>query len=121
MRPYFEKNIAEKKDRFKELEHTAKVSAELNTIIPAALHGKIDTLFIAERAGKYLLNGAGGIAHLPAGRRRLFYGFRGHAGEKCTYERIVQILRITVKNGSFTTGITYERIIKPGESLPNRN
>jgi hypothetical protein len=45
---YFDKRRKEKLEQFRELYHTQKTSYELSEIIPAALDGKIDTLFVQE-------------------------------------------------------------------------
>ena len=44
---YFEKTKKGKIEEYNELYHTQKTSYELETIIPAAINGKIDTLFIS--------------------------------------------------------------------------
>lgn len=56
VQPYFEKNKQLKISQFKELYNTPKISYQLNDIIPAALNGKIDTLFVEKNtdiAGTY--------------------------------------------------------------------
>jgi len=50
IREYFEKTKMSKIDLFKELYHTQKISYNPSKIIPAALNGKIDTLFIQKGA-----------------------------------------------------------------------
>lgn len=45
---YFDSRRKEKLHQFKELYHTPKIAYELSEIIPAALNGKIDTLFVQE-------------------------------------------------------------------------
>ena len=46
MLPYFEQTKKIKLDKFTELYNTSKISFEISEIIPAAVNGKIDTLFI---------------------------------------------------------------------------
>ncbi len=48
MEGYFEETQNEKAELFDKARHTAKVSTIIDDIIKAALHGKVDTLFIAE-------------------------------------------------------------------------
>jgi len=50
IQPHFEKTKKVKLDKFTELYHTPKVSYEISEIIPAAVNGKIDTLFIQKNA-----------------------------------------------------------------------
>ena len=47
---HFNKNRKEKQDKFAELYGTGKASAEIENIIPAAFEGKVDTLFLENRA-----------------------------------------------------------------------
>jgi hypothetical protein len=47
---YFEKTLDAKLDLFTELYHTPKISYDPSEIIPAALQGKIDTLFVKKGA-----------------------------------------------------------------------
>lgn len=51
--PYFQKTKKGKLEQYNELYHTEKTSNELNTIIAAAMNGKIDTLFIVEDQDVY--------------------------------------------------------------------
>lgn len=44
--PYFEKTKEDKLLQYKELYHTPKTSYQISEIVPAAINGKIDTLFV---------------------------------------------------------------------------
>lgn len=48
--PYFDQNRQTQFNKFLELQDTPHVSAQISEIIPAALYGKIDTLFIENQA-----------------------------------------------------------------------
>jgi len=50
LQSYFSKNRQEKIDQFSKFIGTGKASSNLNEILPAALEGKIDTLFLENRA-----------------------------------------------------------------------
>lgn len=50
MQDYFEKTKYDKLDLFTELYHTTKISSQPAEIIPAALNGKVDTLFLKKGA-----------------------------------------------------------------------
>ena len=54
--PIFEKEKEEAIHRYKELSGTGRASNDINDIVPAAYHGRIDTLFVAvglQQWGKY--------------------------------------------------------------------
>lgn len=53
IKSYFDQNRKEKLKEFGELYHTPKTAFELSEIIPAALNGKIDTLFVQEDLDLY--------------------------------------------------------------------
>lgn len=49
LEPYFEKERKEKEDLFQQFKATEKASVQLEDVVPAAIHGKVDTLFIKNR------------------------------------------------------------------------
>ena len=53
IKPYFEATKKQQLHKFKELYHTPKISYQLNEIIPAAISGKIDTLFVDKNTDEY--------------------------------------------------------------------
>jgi hypothetical protein len=53
MASHFNQNRKEKIEQFKEISNVEKVSAELNDIIPAAVNGRVDTLFLKNRQDVY--------------------------------------------------------------------
>jgi len=56
MQEYFEKTKKEKIARVTEILHTPKIASVISDIVPAAIHGKIDTLFVqkgVELFGRY--------------------------------------------------------------------
>jgi len=53
LKPYFEKTKKQQLNQFQELYHTPKISYQLNEIIPAAISGKIDTLFIEKNVDEF--------------------------------------------------------------------
>ncbi|MCJ7467278.1 MAG: hypothetical protein MUO53_11375 [Maribacter sp.] len=50
LQPYFRKTRQEKLDQFSQFIGMGKASSDLNKILPAALEGKVDTLFLENRA-----------------------------------------------------------------------
>ena len=53
IKPYFEETKKQQLTQFQELFHTSKVSYQLNEIIPAAISGKIDTLFVEKNSDEF--------------------------------------------------------------------
>jgi len=53
LKPYFEEAKKKQLSQFKELYHTPKVSYQLNEIIPAAISGKIATLFVEKNLDEF--------------------------------------------------------------------
>lgn len=53
IQPYFEKAKKDKLTQFTELYSTPKISYDISDIIPSALNGKIDTLFVENHAELY--------------------------------------------------------------------
>lgn len=53
VRPVFEAKREEKKKLYDELAHTDRTSYELEEIVPAAIDGRVDTLFIRNREDAY--------------------------------------------------------------------
>lgn len=53
IKPYFEATKKQQLNKFKELYHTPKISYQLNEIVPAAISGKIETLFIEKNTDEY--------------------------------------------------------------------
>ena len=53
IKPYFEEIKIQQLTQFQELYHTPKVSYQLNEIIPAAISGKIDTLFVEKNTDEF--------------------------------------------------------------------
>ena len=51
--PYFEKLKEAKLNQYKELYHTPKTSYQISEIVPAAVNGKIDTLFVQNGADEF--------------------------------------------------------------------
>lgn len=51
--PYFTKTREEKSTAFREMFHTQKVAVALEDIVPAAINGKVDTLFVAKGPAIY--------------------------------------------------------------------
>ncbi|MDP3359195.1 MAG: hypothetical protein Q8S41_07580 [Lutibacter sp.] len=51
--PYFEKIKETKLHQYKELYHTPKTSYQISEIVPAAINGKIDTLFVENGADEF--------------------------------------------------------------------
>ena len=51
--PYFEKTKNAKLNKYKELAHTPKTSYQISEIVPAAINGKIDTLFVEKDADEF--------------------------------------------------------------------
>lgn len=51
--PYFEKLKETKLQQYKELYHTPKTSYQISEIVPAAVNGKIDTLFVQKGADEF--------------------------------------------------------------------
>lgn len=51
--PYFKKTREEKRTAFREMFHTQKVAVALEDIVPAAINGKVDTLFVAQGEAVY--------------------------------------------------------------------
>ncbi|MDT8416989.1 MAG: hypothetical protein RQ864_04190 [Lutibacter sp.] len=51
--PYFEKTKEVKILQFSNLNHTPKTSFQISEIVPAAVQGKIDTLFVQKRADEF--------------------------------------------------------------------
>lgn len=50
VRPVFERARDEKQRQYDELKHTERASFEVEKIVPAAIHGRVDTLFLQNRA-----------------------------------------------------------------------
>lgn len=53
VRPFFEKIKKAKLLQYKELYHTPKASYQISEIVPAAINGKIDTLFVQNGADEF--------------------------------------------------------------------
>ncbi|SNR69599.1 hypothetical protein SAMN06265371_10916 [Lutibacter agarilyticus] len=53
IKPYFEATKKQQLTQFQELYHTPKTSYQINEIIPAALSGKIDTLFVEKNSDEF--------------------------------------------------------------------
>ncbi|WP_298369384.1 hypothetical protein [uncultured Lutibacter sp.] len=53
IKPYFETSKKLQLSQFQELYHTPKVSYQLNEIIPAAISGKIETLFVDKSSDEF--------------------------------------------------------------------
>lgn len=53
IQPYFEKTKENKILKFNDLSHTPKASFQISEIVPAAVQGKIDTLFIQKGADEF--------------------------------------------------------------------
>ncbi|WP_372745548.1 hypothetical protein [Lutibacter sp.] len=53
IKPYFKEIKKQQLHQFQELYHTPKVSYQLNEIIPAAISGKIETLFVEKNSNEY--------------------------------------------------------------------
>ncbi len=51
--PYFKKTREEKQTAFREMFHTQKVAVAVEDIVPAAINGKVDTLFVARGEAVY--------------------------------------------------------------------
>lgn len=51
--PYFEKTKETKLLQYKEMVHTPKTSYQISEIVPAAMNGKIDTLFVENGADEF--------------------------------------------------------------------
>ncbi len=50
LQPYFNKNLHKKKDKFMESLAKGKASSEIGDIIPAAVQGRVDTLFLEKNS-----------------------------------------------------------------------
>lgn len=53
IKPYFEKIKKQQVNQFQELYHTPKISYQVNEIIPAAISGKIDALFVEKNIDQF--------------------------------------------------------------------
>jgi len=53
IKPYFEKTKKQQVNQFQELYHTPKISYQVNEIIPAAISGKIDALFVEKNIDQF--------------------------------------------------------------------
>jgi len=53
VRPVFEEKRQEKLKLYEELAHTARTSDDLDEIVPGAIHGRVDTLFLKNREDVY--------------------------------------------------------------------
>ncbi len=53
IKPYFEATKKQQLTQFQELYHTPKISYQINEIIPAALSGKIETLFVEKNSDEF--------------------------------------------------------------------
>ena len=53
IKPYFEENKKQQLKQFQKLYHTPKISYQINEIIPAAILGKIDTLFVDKNSDQF--------------------------------------------------------------------